>query len=106
MWTKEKIQALIRTNPTAVERAIVAIYNRQTSDEKVTSNTRHTNHRGFRSNHAPRGSHYARWVLSGRHLSGYHLETARKIALRYHRQLCEIANEKVAGGEKSQATVL
>lgn len=101
MWTKEKIQSLIQNNPIAVERAIVAIYNRQTSDEKVTSNTRHTNHRGFRSNHAPRGSYYARWVLSGRHLTDYHLETARKIALVYHRQLVELANEKVAVGAKS-----
>lgn len=91
MWTKESIINLIDTNDRAVERAIIAIYDRQTQDEKATSDTHHTNHRGFRSNHASKGSYYARWILSGRHLTGHHLENARKIARHYHRQLLEIA---------------
>ena len=93
MWTKDQIQHLLNTNDRAVEKAIVAIYNRQTLDEKQASDTRHTNHRGFRSNHANKGSYYARWVNSGKHLSGHHLMNARKIAMQYHRQLCEIANQ-------------
>ena len=93
MWTKEKIQTLIRTNDTAVERALIAIFHRQTLDEKQSHATRHTNHRGFRSNHAAKGTYYAQWCLAGRKLSGYHLASARKIALQYHRQLCEIGNE-------------
>lgn len=95
-WTKDRIINLLKSNDRAVEKAIVAIYHRQTADEKATSDTKHTNHRGFRSNHASRGSYYARWVLSGRTLSGYHVEKAREIALHYHRQLSEIANEKEA----------
>jgi hypothetical protein len=94
MWNKERITKLLTKNDRAVERAIVAIYDRQTPDEKATSDTRHDNHRGFRSNHASKGSYYARWVLSGRHLTGHHLANARKIALQYHRQLCEVANAK------------
>lgn len=96
MWTKERIQHLLRTNDTAVERAICAIFERQTQDEQATSATRHTNHRGFRQNHASKGSYYARWVNSGRRLTGHHLANARKIALQYHRQLAEIANAKEA----------
>ena len=91
MWTKETIQALINSNDRAVERALVAIYNRQTEDEKQSTQTRHLNHRGFRHNHAVRGSYYARWVNSGRRLTGRHLELGRAIALVYHRQLLDIA---------------
>ena len=94
MWTKESIQHLIRTNDRAVERAILAIFARQTTDEQAQQVTRYTNHRGFRSNHASKGSYYAKWVSSGRRLSGKHLDNARKIALQYHRQLVEVANKK------------
>jgi hypothetical protein len=94
MWTKERIQHLLNTSDRAVEKAMVAIYDRQTLDEKATDHTRHDNMVGFRSNHASKGSYYARWVMSGRKLTGHHLTNARKIALQYHRQLCEIANSK------------
>lgn len=103
MWTKERIQHLLNTNDRAVERAIVAIYDRQTQDEKRDSDTKHNNHRGFRSNHAVTGSYYARIILKGWkqpngkqqvHLNPVKLEKARAIAMQYHRQLCEVANEK------------
>jgi hypothetical protein len=95
IWTKERIADLLRTNDRAVERAIVAIYNRQTVDEKSSQTTKHDNKRGFRANHASKGSYYARWVLSGRALSGHHLVNARNIAMHYRKQLLEIANAKV-----------
>lgn len=94
MWTKERIINLLNTNDIAVERAIVAIYNRQTLDEKNVRATRHDNSMGFRANHAYRGSYYAEWIRSGRHLTGDHIRKARKIVLHYHRQLLEIANAK------------
>jgi hypothetical protein len=100
MWTKDRIVKLLNTNDRAVEKAIVAIYDRQTQDEKSTSSTNHTNHRGFRQNHASKGSYYARWVNSGRRLTGHHLANARKIALQYHRQLCEVANAKASETEE------
>lgn len=94
MWNEAKIEILLHANDRAVERAMVAIYDRQTLDEKATSDTKHRNGRGFRANHASKGSYYARWVLGGRRLTGHHLENARKIALHYVRQLTEIANAK------------
>ena len=54
MWTKDRIQNLLATNDLAVERAVVAIYDRQTQDEKRDSDTKHDNFRGFRANHADR----------------------------------------------------
>lgn len=92
MWNKAKVETLLRDNDRADEHAIVAIYDRQTQDEKASSNTKHNNARGFHANHASRGSYYARWVLGGRRLTGHHLDSARKIALHYRKQLAEIAN--------------
>lgn len=106
MWTKERIQHLLATNDLAVERAIVAIYDRQTQDEKDVNAARHDNRRGFRSNHANTGSFFARIILKGWkqdrlagrprqvHLNPEKLAKARRIAMQYHRQLCEVANVK------------
>lgn len=110
MWTKERIQHLLNTNDLAVERAIVAIYDRQTQDEKADSRTKHDNSRGFRSNHAVTGSYYARIILKGWkqpngkqqvHLNPVKLEKARAIAMQYHRQLCEVANQKGTSGPRT-----
>lgn len=95
-WTKEKITALLTTNNLAVERAIVSIYNRQTIDEQSAGETKHSNGMGFSGAHSQLGTYYAKWVLSGRHLNGTHLDKARKMALRYTSQLLIVVNEKRA----------
>lgn len=92
--TKESIQDLLAKSDKAVERAMIVIYDRQTQDEKATSDTRHTNQRGFSGAHASKGSYYARWVLSGKHLSGSHLAKARAMSMHYWRQLIEAAELK------------
>jgi len=103
MWTKDSIQHLLRTNDLAVERAIVAIYDRQTHDEKRDSETKHHNAIGFRKNHDHTGSYFACIILKGWkqaggknrvHLNPIKLAKARSIALHYHRQLAEVANAK------------
>lgn len=106
MWTKESIQRLLATNDLAVERAVVAIYNRQTGDEKRDSDTKHDNNVGFRANHAPTLSFYARIILKGweadrlagrqrgLHLNPQKLERARCFVMHYHRQLVDIANNR------------
>jgi hypothetical protein len=94
LWTKEKVVKLLQTNDIAVERAVLAIFNRQTTDEQASEVTRYCNHRGFRANHAKRGSYWARWLRSGNRLSGGHLALARRWMVQYHAQLCQIANEK------------
>lgn len=93
-YSNDQIKALIARSDRAVERALVAIYDRQTQDEKRVSDTRHFNKIGFSAAHAKKGSYYARWVNSGRNLTGYHLDRARSIAMHYARQLAEIANER------------
>ena len=104
LWNEAKITKLLNENDRAVERAIVAIYDRQTQDEKSASDTKHRNGRGFRANHGTKGSYYARWVLGGRRLTGHHLENARKIALHYVKQLAIVANAKAGAAPKIENT--
>lgn len=71
---------------------MIALYKRQTEDEKRDRDTKHSNARGFSVAHSARGSYYARWVLKGNHLTGSYLYHARQMAIYYARQLSEIAN--------------
>ena len=100
-WTTEAITELLRSNNRAVERAIVAIFNRQTNDEKSIEATRHSNSVGFSASDARRGTYYAKWILSGKHLSGPHLDKARGIAIKYRGQLADIAASKSSGASKA-----
>lgn len=102
MVTESEIVSLLNTNPKAVERAMVVIYDRQTADEKADSTTRHSNNRGFSACTDKRGSYYARWVLSGRSLTGHHLIKARKIAIFHRKQLLEAAKAKKASSALSR----
>jgi hypothetical protein len=92
IWTREDIVAMLNTNDRAVERGVVAIWQRQTADEQSTDTTRHSNGIGFSGWSAHSGSYYAKWVESGRRLTGKHLDKARKIALHHVGQLTRIAN--------------
>lgn len=91
-WTREEVDSLLRRNDLAVERAMIALFHRQTRDEQHTSHTRHDNGVGFSAAYASKGSYYARWVLAGRRLTRHHLERARKIALLHSKQLVQEAN--------------
>jgi len=91
-WTRTEIEALINSNDRAVERAMVAIWERQTADEQETQDTRHHNGRGFAAWSARSGTYFAEWVRSGRRLTGKHLVKALKIALHHAGQLTDFAN--------------
>jgi hypothetical protein len=103
MWTKASVAALLDANPLAVERAIVAIYNRQTADEQAAHVTKHNNNVGFSAFDAETGTYLAKWILSGKHLSGKYAERGHKLAKRYVRQLVEIANAKSQKSQKVEA---
>ena len=97
------IQFLLTTNDLAVERGILAIYNRQTADEKVVGITRHTNGRGFNGPDSRTGTYYANWIIKGNRLTGRHLINARIMIMKYSKQLLEVALEKKAAAEKAAA---
>ncbi len=90
-WTPETIKALLDRSQEAVERAVVAIYRRQTEDEQAAYETKHHNRVGFAACHAALGTYYAKWILSGKHLSGSHVKRARRMVRHYAGQLHQIA---------------
>jgi hypothetical protein len=92
-WTRPEIEAMVRSNPRAVERAMMALLDRQTQDEQKTGSVNHHNHMGFAACNSKSGTYFAKWVQSGRQLNGKHLEKARKIALFHAGQLTDIANK-------------
>lgn len=102
--TKQQIAFLLATSDKAVERAMLAIYARQTQDEQSSQTTKHSNGQGFNAFDALNGTYYAKWVLSGRKLSGSHLAKARKMALRYTQQLALISQAKLLSQTVSYIT--
>ena len=94
VWIRGEIEDMLRSNDRAVERAMVAIWERQTMDEKVTQDVKHSNNRGFSHWSARSGTYFAEWVRKGGRLTGKHLDKARKIALHHAGQLTDFANGK------------
>jgi hypothetical protein len=95
--TKHTVVHALMTNPRAVEKAIVMLYDWQTEDEQSSRNTKHDNRRGFNTAHAKIGSYMARWIKSGRQLTGSYVSQARQIALYYAgTQLLAAAKMKAA----------
>lgn len=98
----DTIKALLEKSSKAIERGILAIYERQTADEKATESTNHENGVGFSGADAEILSSFAsqimrkesRGVALGQCLSEKQIVIARKKMLKYARQLAEIANEK------------
>lgn len=97
VWTKERVQELLKVNDKAVARAILALYARQTAGEQAGEQTDVENGVGFNKIDAPFLSSIAKALprYNG-HMTARQLTTARKMLPKYWRQLCEIANEKEA----------
>lgn len=55
IWDREQVKALLSRDMVAVEKAIVLLYSRQTTDEKLDRDVKYLNHRGFDAFRAPRG---------------------------------------------------
>ncbi len=83
----EEIKALLMSSDKAVEQAILRIYDRQWPDEKATSETKHDNGIGFQQCDAKAGSFYARLIRSGHKLYPERMLRARRMAVKYRRQL-------------------
>ena len=94
--TREQVIELLNTRPAAAEKAILALYARQTEDEQPTLATRHSNGRGFNASDARKMSFIAEFLRKGGHMKA---ETCRKHAPRlrkYAGQLVEVANANLA----------
>lgn len=98
---KATIAAKLLTEPAWVEKAILVLYDRQTSDEQATQETGHNNAQGFTSADARRMSFVAEFLKSGKHL------TREKALGTYGRKLQKYAGQlaRIAMAKQAQATV-
>lgn len=99
--SKESIIQLLKTNDTAVARALVALNKRQTNDEQQAQDTRYNNGRGFRPCHARMGTSMAQYYIKWGRLSekqiAYWRKPMRDGKMRieiYAGQLLEVAKAK------------
>ncbi len=95
IYTKENISEILKNNQVWLERAILAIYKKQTDNEKRIEHSINHNDIGFNRPDANLLSYYAKYLISGKHLTGSHLEKARKKMIKYSGQLAKIANNKI-----------
>lgn len=94
MITKDEIKAKVASNPEWATRAIVALYYKQTADERYAEATREYNYVGFNAFDAGILTSFAIQVLAGRRLSEKQLGLAYKKLPKYAGQLLAIAQEK------------
>ncbi len=94
-WTKEEVREKLWNSQKWLERGILAIYEKQTIEEKVKEHSLDHNKVGFSGPDASYLSYIARWLKSGRTLSGKHFEKVRMKMLKYAGQLAKIANGEI-----------
>lgn len=93
----ETIKTNLKTNPAWVERAILALYAKQTTDEQSALDTRYQNHQGFTSADARRFSFVAQFIQKGGHLTREKALGVYAVRLqKYAGQLATIALAKAA----------
>jgi hypothetical protein len=96
-WTEQDIIDLLNQEgdkgAAAVTRAVIAIYNRQTEDEKIVGDTRIHNNIGFNGADAKYLSFCASYAINTKKsLNGKHLDKAKSKIIKYRKQLLQIAN--------------
>lgn len=94
IWTESEIVSMLQTRDAAVVKAVIAIYNRQTSTEQSTQSTHCHNNIGFNAADARFMSYCAQYAIKHKQLSGKFLEKARTKIIKYRKQLVDIANNK------------
>ena len=95
IWTQDEIKGLLETNDTAVARAIVAVYNKQTASEQAVGETSESNGVGFNGVDANFLSSLAQFYQSKGFLSKGQLQYGRKKIMKYSKQLTLIANNQL-----------
>ena len=96
-WDRGSINRLLLRNPKAVEKALILLHDRQTTDEQQTGQTSHANKRGFGAFDAEIFSSFAMQIKRGRWLSPKQIAVCLKLDKhgnprigRYWAQLAEL----------------
>jgi hypothetical protein len=88
-YTKEVIQQKLSSDLRWIERGVLVLFDRQTEDEKTQQGTRWENGRGFNKSDSNYLTYISKYLLSGRHLTGVHLEKVSSKLPKYWRQIME-----------------
>lgn len=94
-WTKEQIQENVLKNDQWLVRGLLAIFDKQTSDEQYSEETKYHNGIGFNGVDAPFMSSLAVQYRNKGFLSEKQKVYARKKMKKYCGQLLKIANGKI-----------
>lgn len=94
-WTKEIIQDKLRTDRVWLIRGLMAIYQRQTEDEKCQRNTRHENGIGFNKVDSDFLTGMVKFWKDKRFFTDGQYAAVGKCMHKYAGQLAKIANSKI-----------
>jgi len=95
-WTKTSIQSLILSNPAALKRAIIKIYERQTAEEQNCDQTIEHNGIGFNGVDAEIMSSFAKQLAKKGFLTDKQFVIAKKKMPKYWSQILQLINEKAS----------
>ena len=100
-WTGEQVKALLLKSDLHVERALVALLGAQTASEAASGTTSVDNGVGFSGAHAEFGTSLAKQINKstrpeGQRLSPKQMPHARKMVVKYRKQLARQANMRFA----------
>jgi len=105
-WTRQDVENLLMASDKAVGKALVQLFDRQTTEEQMTDSTRNHNCRGFTPLDAEIFSSFAKRVIGGRPLTTRQLACCRKPFRKsttklgkYANQLLEVIEEREGRGE-------
>ncbi len=91
-WSKEEIRFRLETDNRWLFKGLLAIYDRQTEDEKSSEITKHENSIGFNGVDANILTAFAKHYKEHGWLSKKQIDLTRKKMLKYSSQLSRIAN--------------
>lgn len=94
--TKKQLAELFCKNDRVLYRAIVFIFNRQTTDEKSKEETEEHNEIGLNGTDARFISQLAKIIMRGNALSRAQLEMSKYLLIKYHEQLMSSTKEEKA----------
>jgi hypothetical protein len=80
----------------AVELAMVRIFQNQTTDEKRDRDVKYDNNRGFQQVDSTFGSKVAERIIEGGRLYSWELPRALRMAIKYRRQLVALKDARAA----------
>lgn len=105
-YTVEEIRERVTNDQRWTERAIMALYRRQTEDERLGQHTNELNGAGFNKADAEILSSFAKQLQWGGHLTPRQFDVARRRVAKYAGQLARIAQATAAGDAAVEARVM